>query len=77
MSRATNFPEQDVGGGEDDSLPTYENLAEAHGPNSRYAIPTFGPMAHRIQCFSLVVQVRQVEKLGREEVISPFFPVFD
>jgi hypothetical protein len=36
MSRATNVPEQDVGGGEGDSLPTYENLAQAHGPNSRY-----------------------------------------
>ena len=36
MSRATNIPEQDVGAGEGDNLPTYENLAEAHGPNSRY-----------------------------------------
>lgn len=36
MSRATDTLEQDVGGGEDDSLPTYENLAQAHGPNSRY-----------------------------------------
>lgn len=35
MSRATDLPEQDVGGGDD--LPTYENLAQAHGPNSRYA----------------------------------------
>ena len=36
MSRVTNVPEQDVGGGEGDNLPTYENLAQAHGPNSRY-----------------------------------------
>jgi hypothetical protein len=36
MSRAANILEQDVGGGEGDNLPTYENLAEAHGPNSRY-----------------------------------------
>ncbi len=45
MSRATNFLEQDAGGGEGDNLPTYENLAQAHG--------------------------------GREEVIWPFFLVFD
>ena len=37
MSRATDFLEQDVGGAEGDGLPTYENLAETHGPNSRYA----------------------------------------
>lgn len=36
MSRAANILEQDVGGGEGDNLPTYENLAEAHGPNSRF-----------------------------------------
>lgn len=36
MSRAADTLEQDVGGGEGDSLPTYENLAELHGPNSRY-----------------------------------------
>ncbi|KAI0248727.1 hypothetical protein BJV78DRAFT_1284612 [Lactifluus subvellereus] len=34
MSRATDVPEQDVGGGDD--LPTYENLAQTHGPNSRF-----------------------------------------
>lgn len=36
MSRAADTLEQDVGGGEGDSLPTYENLAQAHGPNSRF-----------------------------------------
>jgi hypothetical protein len=36
MSRPTEVPQQDVGVGEGDSLPTYENLAQAHGPNSRY-----------------------------------------
>lgn len=36
MSRAADILEQDVGGGEGDNLPTYENLAQAHGPNSRY-----------------------------------------
>ena len=36
MSNAADFLEQDVGGGEGDGLPTYETLAEAHGPNSRY-----------------------------------------
>ncbi|KAI0306955.1 hypothetical protein B0F90DRAFT_1683794 [Multifurca ochricompacta] len=34
MSHATDSPEKDVGGG--DGLPTYENLAQAHGPNSRF-----------------------------------------
>ncbi|KAH9173447.1 hypothetical protein EDB89DRAFT_2113970 [Lactarius sanguifluus] len=34
MSNAAHAPEQDVGGG--DGLPTYENLAQAHGPNSRF-----------------------------------------
>ncbi|KAI9467238.1 hypothetical protein BJY52DRAFT_56697 [Lactarius psammicola] len=34
MSSAAHAPEQDVGGG--DGLPTYENLAQAHGPNSRF-----------------------------------------
>jgi len=34
-----DIPEQDVRGlGEGDGLPTYENLAEAHGPNSRYGL---------------------------------------
>jgi hypothetical protein len=66
MSRATDTLEQDVGGDEGDSLPTYENLAQAHGPNSRYG---YSPIS-RCSAFSLsrVVQVRQVEKLGREEV---------
>jgi hypothetical protein len=36
MSQTADFLEQDVGVGEGDVLPTYENLAEAHGPNSRY-----------------------------------------
>ncbi len=40
MSRATDSLEQDVGGGEGDTLPTYENLAQEHGPNSRYAMVT-------------------------------------
>ena len=34
MSRSTDIPEQDVGG-TGDGLPTYENLAQEHGPNSR------------------------------------------
>ena len=34
MSSSADILEQDVGGG--DNLPTYENLAEEHGPNSRY-----------------------------------------
>jgi hypothetical protein len=33
MSHATDFPEQDVGGGDD--LPSYDYLAQSHGPNSR------------------------------------------
>ncbi len=77
MSRATNFLEQDAGGGEGDNLPTYENLAQAHGPNSRYAIATARSKGTSHSMFSFVVQVRQVEKLGREEVIWPFFLVFD
>ncbi|KAI9513166.1 hypothetical protein F5148DRAFT_1317751 [Russula earlei] len=36
MSRAMDFPEQDVGVGDGDGLPSYENLAQAHGPNSRF-----------------------------------------
>ena len=51
MSRATDFPEQDVGGGDD--LPTYENLAQAHGPNSRYALLTTHlatPVIHPFPC---------------------------
>jgi hypothetical protein len=66
MSRAADILEQDVGGGEGDNLPTYENLAQAHGPNSRYGHRSIS----RLIAFSLsrVVQVRQVEKLGREEV---------
>lgn len=36
MSSVTNFPEQDAGGGDGEGLPTYENLAQEHGPNSRY-----------------------------------------
>jgi hypothetical protein len=66
MSRAPDNLEQDVGGGEGDSLPTYENLAQAHGPNSRYG---YSPISGSIGLSpSRVVQVRQVEKLGREEV---------
>ena len=66
MSRAANTLEQDVGGGEGDNLPTYENLAQTHGPNSRY---DYGSISRSI-AFSLsrLVQVRQVERLGREEV---------
>jgi hypothetical protein len=66
MSRAADILEQDVGGGEGDNLPTYENLAEAHGPNSRYGYSSIS----RSSAFSLshLVQVRQVEKLGRKEV---------
>jgi hypothetical protein len=37
MSRAMDVPEQDVGVSDGDGLPTYENLAQAHGPNSRCA----------------------------------------
>ena len=36
MSRAADILEQDVGGGEGENPPSYENLAQAHGPNSRY-----------------------------------------
>lgn len=66
MSRAANILEQDVGGGEGDNLPTYENLAQAHGPNSRYSYSSIS----RSIAFSLsrIIQVWQVEKLGREEV---------
>jgi hypothetical protein len=32
MSRAANILEQDVGGGEGDNLPTYENLAAGTWP---------------------------------------------
>ena len=67
MSRATNVPEQDVGGGEGDSLPTYENLAEAHGPNSRYGYSSSFQGSFRLVP-SRTLQVRQMEKLGREEV---------
>ncbi len=66
MSRAADTLEQDVGGGEGDSLPTYENLAEANGPNSRYG---YSPISRFVALsLSRVVQVRQVEGLGREEV---------
>ena len=66
MSRAPDILEQDAGGGEGDSLPTYENLAEAHGPNSRYG---YSPISRYIVfILSRAVQVRQMEKLGREEV---------
>jgi hypothetical protein len=65
MSRAADILEQDVGGGEGDNLPTYENLAQAHGPNSRY---DFRYCCSGAQHSVLVVQVRQVEELGREEV---------
>jgi hypothetical protein len=68
MSRPTEVPQQDVGVGEGDSLPTYENLAQAHGPNSRYDLVT--TTLGTAFSVSLVVQVRQVEKLGREEVTS-------
>jgi hypothetical protein len=66
MSRAADILEQDAGGGEGDSLPTYENLAQAHGPNSRYGYSSIS----RSSAFSHshLVQVRQVEKLGRKEV---------
>jgi hypothetical protein len=37
MSRTMDVPEQDVGVSDGDGLPTYENLAQAHGPNSRCA----------------------------------------
>jgi hypothetical protein len=70
MSRVTNLPEQDVGGGDGDGLPTYENLAEAHGPNSRYVHHCGLGAKHGMFSASLVVQVWQVEKLGREEVTS-------
>jgi hypothetical protein len=49
MSRAADILEQDVGGGEGDNLPTYENLAEAHGPNSRYGYSSIS----RSSAFSL------------------------
>jgi hypothetical protein len=67
MSRVTDFLEQDVGGGEGDGLPTYENLAQTHGPNSRYG---HSSMSRFIALnLSRLVQVRKVERLGREEVI--------
>jgi hypothetical protein len=70
MSRAMDAPEQDVGVGDGDGLPTYENLAEAHGPNSRCArLPRLRSI-HDVFSTSLLVQVRQVEELDREEVIS-------
>lgn len=65
MSNAAFTPEQDVGG--DDALPTYENLAQAHGPNSRYGNHGF---IHLSLPFDLVLKVRSVEKLGRKEVSS-------
>ena len=69
MSNAAYKPEQDVGG--DDALPTYENLAQAHGPNSRYDSYALvrSPSPHSVS-FDLVSKVRPVEKLGREEVSS-------
>lgn len=63
MSNVPFTPEQDVGG--DDNLPTYENLEQAHGPNSRYAQSR--PHPPRLT-FDLVLKVRSVEKLGRKEV---------
>jgi hypothetical protein len=63
MSNAAFKPEQDVGGSDD--LPTYENLAQAHGPNSRYGNHGF---IHLSVPFDLVPKVRSVEKLGRKEV---------
>jgi hypothetical protein len=66
MSRTADTLEQDVGGGEGDNLPTYENLAQAHGPNSRYGYSPISGFA-ALTC-SRVVQVWQVEELGGEEV---------
>ena len=66
MSNAAHAPEQDVGG--DDGLPTYDNLAQAHGPNSRYG--NYGPRLPHNLFDPLVPQVRSMEKLGRKEVSS-------
>lgn len=67
MSQTADFLEQDVGVGEGDDLPTYENLAEAHGPNSRYGYSSSFQGSFRLVP-SRTLQVRQMEKLGREEV---------
>jgi len=74
MSRAMDAPEQDVGVGDGDGLPTYQNLAEAHGPNSRSAQSLRLRSMHEVFSTSLIIQVRQVEELDREEVI--FFAHF-
>jgi hypothetical protein len=68
MSRAMDVPEQDVGVGDGDGLPTYENLAQAHGPNSRYAQCYGLVQSHTIFSASLVPQVWQMEELDRKEV---------
>jgi hypothetical protein len=66
MSRATDIPEQDVGGNDGDGLPTYEYLEQAHGPNSRCVnlITSCGVLS----TFP-VPQVRQMEELDRKKVI--------
>ncbi|KAH9960520.1 hypothetical protein BC827DRAFT_1268217 [Russula dissimulans] len=62
ISRAMDIPEQDAGGlgGNGDGLPTYENLAEAHGPNSRYGLCY--RFVQGMKSAPLVVQVRQMAK---------------
>jgi hypothetical protein len=66
MSRAGDILEQDVGGGEGENPPTYETLAEEHGPNSRYGYSS--SFRRSLHLVSRVAQVRQVERLGGEEV---------